>query len=290
MNAIGNYLALTKPRLLPLVLFSGLPALVLAAGGWPPLHVTAVILLGTALAAGAANSLNSYLERDQDALMARTSQRPLPAGVLAPRAALAFGLTLAVAGCAVLWVFATPEAAAVALAGILFYVFVYTLWLKPRTSFGVIVGGVAGAVAPLIGDAAVHGSIGLAGWLLFGIIFVWQPPHFWAIALYRRREYEAAGFPLLPSQIGEDATRRRIVGWIAVLVPLTLLPVVLTPLGALYGVAAGALGLWFLSHAWLLLRRRSDEAARGLFRVSLLHLMGVFTAMIVDLALGAGLA
>ncbi len=288
MSTFGSYLALTKPRLLPLVLLSGLPALVMAAGGWPSADVTALILLGTALAAGGANTLNSYLERERDALMERTRRRPLPAGVLRPANALWLGLALTLGGTGLLWRFAGPVAAGVALAGILFYVFIYTLWLKPRTPVGVVLGGVSGAVAPLIADAAVNGSIGAAGWTLFTIIFVWQPPHFWAISLYRRWEYRAAGFPILCDQIGEDATRRRIVHWIAALVPITLLPVALSLIGALYALAALALGGWFLRHAWRLAQSRDDASARRLFRVSLIHLMGIFLAMILDLALGMG--
>ena len=290
MNVLGNYLALTKPRLLPLVLFSGLPALVMAAGGWPPLELVALILLGIALAAGAANAFNSYAEHERDARMERTKTRPLPAGRLRPAQALRFGLVLTLLGTGLLWIFATPVAALVALAGILFYVFVYTLWLKPRTPVGVIVGGVSGAVAPLIADAAIHGTIGAPGWILFTIIFVWQPPHFWSISLYRRREYEAAGFPVLASRIGEDATRRRIVLWVAALIPFSLLPVALSLVGPLYAVAALGLGAWFLFHAVQLARRRDDASARLLFRVSLFHLMGLFTAMIVDLALEGMLA
>lgn len=289
MTTLGSYVALTKPRLLPLVLLSGLPALVLATGGWPPAHVSAVILLGIALAAGAASALNSYLERDKDARMLRTRSRPLPAGQLSPRRALVFGLLLGALGTAVLGSFAAA-AAAVALAAILFYVFVYTLWLKPRTPLGVIVGGVSGAVAPLIADAAMDGSIGAAGWMLFAIIFVWQPPHFWAIALYRRREYEAAGFPLLSARIGEDATRARILYWVAGLIPLTLLPVAASPLGRVYAAAALVLGLWFLLHAVRLRQRADDAAARRFFRVSLVYLMGIFACMILDLALRAGIA
>ena len=215
--------------------------------------------------------------------MARTASRPLPSGALAPTRALIFGLVLSVAGILLLWLFVRPAAALVALAGILFYVFVYTLWLKPRTPFGVIVGGVAGAVAPLIADAAIGGSIGVAGWVLFSIIFVWQPPHFWAIALYRRADYEAAGFPLLSARIGEDATRRRIAGWVAALLPLSLLPFGLSLSGPLYALGALALGAWFLYETLVLVRRRDDESARRVFKVSLVYLMGLFSIMIVDL-------
>jgi protoheme IX farnesyltransferase len=287
MSTAASYVALTKPRLLPLVLFSGLPALVMAAGGWPSLEVIAVILTGTSLAAGAANAFNSYLERERDARMDRTAQRPLPAGRMNPGGALAFGLLLSVLGTGVLWWAASPAAAGIALGAILFYVFIYTLWLKPRTSFAVVVGGVSGAIAPLIADAGIDGSISAAGWILFAIIFLWQPPHFYAIALYRRDEYAAAGFPMLHDRIGEDATRRRILVWIAALIPVTLLPWALDLLHTPYAMLASLLGGWFFYRALILWRRRTPAAARSLFLVSLAYLMGTFAAMILDLALQA---
>lgn len=290
MSVLGSYLALTKPRLLPLVLLSGLPALVMAAGGWPAAQTVALVLGGTALAAGAANAINSYLEREQDARMPRTEQRPLPAGRLRPGHALAFGLVLTVLGPGLLCWSAGPVAAGVALAGLLFYVFVYTLWLKPRSPVAVIVGGVSGAVAPLIADAAIDGSIGAAGWILFAIIFVWQPPHFWAITLYRRSEYEAAGFPLMLSRVGADATRARIALWVAALIPLSLLPLAFGLLGLPYAGVALALGAWFLYHALRLVRRRDEASARRVFRVSLVYLTGTFAAMIADLAVRGGAA
>ncbi len=285
MSALASYLALTKPRLLPLVLLSGLPALVMAAGRWPGIETLAVVLGGTALAAAAAGALNSYLEYEQDARMQRTKSRPLPAGLIRPSRALAFGLLLCALGPGLLLVAAGPSAAAVALAGILFYVFVYTLWLKPRSPAAVIVGGVSGAVAPLIADAAIGGTIGPAGWTLFAIIFAWQPPHFWAITLYRRTEYERAGFPLLVTTAGEERVRRRIVAWIVALVPLSLAPVALSLSSPVYGAAAATLGAWFLWHGVWLLREKSEPAARRLFRVSLLYLMALFLAMTADLAL-----
>ena len=288
MSVAASYLALTKPRLLPLVLFSGLPTLVMASGGWPGPGAVAVIMGGIALAAGAANALNSYLEREADARMVRTQKRPLPAGLLRPQQALIFGLVLLVLGPGVLFVARGPMAAGVALAGILFYVFVYTLWLKPRSTLAVTAGGVSGAVAPLIADAAVGGSIQASGWLLFAIIFLWQLPHFWAITLYRRAEYEAAGFPIMVTRVGEDATRRRIVGWIAALVAVTLVPLSMSLLGPLYAAAAIVLGGWFLWSGVRLCRERSDASARRVFRVSLFYLMGVFAAMIADLAVRGG--
>lgn len=283
MSAAAEYFALTKPRLLPLVLFSGVPALFMAQGRWPSFELAALTLLGTALAAGAANSLNSYLERDRDAQMERTRTRPLAAGRLDPRRALAFGLGLSCLGTGLLWIACGAAAAAIALGAILFYVFVYTLWLKPRTPFAVVVGGVAGAIAPLIVDAAVNGYVSAAGWLLFAIIFIWQPPHFYAIALHRRADYAEARFPMLHDRIGEDATRTRIVLWILALVPVTLAPVALGMLGSAYAVIAGALGLWFLGEALVLRRRRDRDSARRTFLVSLVYLLGTFAGMIGDL-------
>ncbi len=284
MSALRTYAALTKPRLLPLVLFSGVPALVMATGGWPSFEFACAILLGIALAAGAANSLNMYVERGIDARMERTRQRPLPSGQLTPRNALIFGVALGVLGTGTLWAVAGGTAALIALTAILFYVFVYTLWLKPRTPVAVVIGGLSGAVSPLIADAAIDGSIGIAGWILFAIIFTWQPPHFYAIALSRKSDYANAGFPMLHDRIGDDATRRRIVTWILALIPLTLLPVALSLLGALYATVALSLGAWFLYHSVRLLRRRDPETARTVFLVSLVYLLGVFAAMIVDLA------
>jgi protoheme IX farnesyltransferase len=282
---VNAYLALTKPRLLPLVLFSGLPALLLAEGHWPGARLAAWTLVGTALAAGAANALNSYLERERDARMERTATRPLPAGTLPAARALALGLALSALGTGVLWAAAGATAAGIALAAILFYVFVYTLWLKPRTPFAVVAGGVSGAIAPLIADAAVDGRISLSGWLLFAIIFLWQPPHFYAIALNHRRDYARAGFPMLFDRIGDTATCRRSLLWIASLLPVTVAPLWLGMLGPLYGAVALALWVWFFVQAVALLRRPDGATARRTFRVSLVYLVGTFGAMLADLAL-----
>jgi protoheme IX farnesyltransferase len=289
MNSAASYIALTKPRILPLVLFSGLPALVLAAGGWPPPTLILATLVGTTFSAAAANSINSYLERRQDALMERTQLRPLPAGEIKPGPALVFGLVLAALGVGLLWATVGRLPALISVAALGIYIFVYTLWLKPRTSFAVIVGGIAGAIAPLIADAAVDGHVGMAGWLLFAMIFIWQPPHFYAIALFRREDYARAGFPMLPDRIGEDATYDRILLWSLVLVPFTLAPYALLDLGYIYLVAALVLDGFFLWRAWQLRVRRNTDAARGLFLMSLIQLLGLFAAMIVDLAAGAWL-
>ena len=283
LDTARNYLDLTKPRLLPMVLFTGLPVLGMAAGGWPAPGFSLAVMSGIALAAASANTLNAYIERDKDALMERTRNRPLPAGLIAPRAALVFGLVLAMSSTALLAWVSGPPAALVGVASILFYVFVYTVWLKPRSIWNAVIGGAAGAAAPLIADAAVNGSIGPAGWTLFAIVFFWQPPHVWAIALYRKADYAAAGIPMPPEVIGDEATRRRVVAYTAGLLPVTIAPYFLGLVGPIYLAVAAAAGLWFLLRAFRLFQERTDEAARGVFRVSLAFLFAVFLAMLVDL-------
>lgn len=283
LTTARNYLDLTKPRLLPMVLFTGLPVMGMAAGGWPSLRFAVLVLFGIALAAASANTLNAYLEHDKDALMVRTKARPIPAGLIAPRAALVFGLFLAVASTALLYAVSGAPAALVGIASILFYVFVYTIWLKPRSIWNAVIGGAAGAAAPLIADAAVNGSIGAAGWSLFAIVFFWQPPHVWAIALYRKADYAAAGIPMPPSVIGDEATRRRVVAYTAGLLPVTVAPYFVGLVGPIYLAIAGTMGVWFLYNAVQLFRERTDEAAQGVFRVSLVFLFSVFLAMLLDL-------
>jgi protoheme IX farnesyltransferase len=285
MQTARGYLALTKPRILPLVLFTGLPVMSMAAGGWPEPGLACATLLGIALAAAAANALNCYIERDIDARMERTRNRPLPSQQIRARSALAFGLGLALLATGLLYAAAGPTAAALGVASILFYVFVYTVWLKPRSSLNAVVGGAAGAAAPLIADAAVSGSVGAAGWLLFAIIFFWQPPHVWAIALFRKADYARAGIPMLPNVIGDQPTRWHMLWCTLALVPVTLAPVPLGLLGAPYLVAALGLNAWFVWHIVRVLRERSDAAARRAFRVSLIYLFALFLAMLVDGAL-----
>jgi protoheme IX farnesyltransferase len=277
------YADLTKPRLLPLVLLTGLPVFGLAAHGAPSFGIGALVLLGIALAAASANTLNAYLERDVDARMERTKGRPLPAGRVSPRAALRFGLLLGVASTALLALVAGPAAAAVGVASILFYVFVYTLWLKPRSAWNAVIGGAAGAAAPLIADVAVNGGITAAGLVLFAIVFFWQPPHVWAIALYRKRDYAAAGIPQPPSVIGDEATRRGVLWTSLGLVPVTLAPVALGLLGPVYLAVALGMNAWFVASVLRLRRERSDAAARRVFRVSLAFLFSLFIAMNVEL-------
>jgi protoheme IX farnesyltransferase len=285
LDTLRGYVALTKPRILMLVIFTALPVMAMAAGGWPAPAFVVATLCGIALAAGAANTINCYLERDLDALMERTRSRPLPSREIAPSSALVFGLVLSVVSTALLYAVAGPMAAALGVASILFYVFVYTVWLKPRSSWNAVIGGAAGAAAPLIADAAVNGQVGAAGWLLFAIVFLWQPPHVWAIALFRKDDYARAGIPMLPNVIGDQPTRRRMLLYTLALVPFTLAPTALGLLGPLYLAAAVALDGWFLWHVVRVLRERSEPAARRAFHVSLVYLFALFLAMLVDAAI-----
>jgi len=274
---------LTKPRLLPMVLFTALPVLGMAAGGWPSLGFSCLTLLGVTFAAASANTLNAYLERDKDARMERTRSRPLPAGRISPRSALAFGLLLGALSTGLLFALSGLAAAAVGVASILFYVFVYTIWLKPRSAWNAVIGAAAGAAAPLIADVAVHGTVTVAGLCLFAIVFFWQPPHVWAIALYLKRDYEAAGIPMLPSVIGDEATRWRMLWYAIGLVPVTLVPWALGLVGPAYLAVALGVNAWFVASILRLLRERDDTAARRVFRVSLAFLFALFLAMNVDL-------
>lgn len=282
LQTLRGYAALTKPRILLLVIFTGLPAMGMAAGGWPSAPFVVATLTGIALAAGAANALNCYIERDRDALMERTRTRPLPARQIDPASALGFGLALSAISTGLLFAVAGAVAAALGVASILFYVFVYTVWLKPRSSWNAVVGGASGAAAPLIADAAVNGTVGPAGWLLFAIIFFWQPPHVWAIALFRKDDYARAGIPMLPHVIGDHPTRRRMLAYTLALVPFTLAPTPLGLLGGFYLSCAVVLDAWFVWHVARVLRERTEAAARRTFHVSLLYLFALFLAMLVD--------
>ncbi len=285
VERVRDYVDLTKPRLLPLVLITGLPVMGMASGGWPPLSLALPSLVGIALAAASANTLNAYLEREVDKRMERTRARPLPSGKLAPQSALIFGWLLGIGSTLLLWAVAGLMTAAVAVASILYYVFVYTIWLKPRSAWNAVVGGAAGAAAPLIADVAVNGHLGMPGLLLFAIVFFWQPPHVWAIALYRKADYEAAGIPMLPNVIGDEGTRRWILICTFGLVPVTLAPGLLGLLGSVYMTVAVGVNAWFVISSIQLAKQRTDEAARRMFHVSLAYLFAICFAMLIDLAI-----
>ncbi len=280
---VGDCLRLLKPRVMSLVVFSGFAGLYVAPGEIHPL-LAAVAVLCIAVAAGAAGAINMWYDRDIDAVMSRTRGRPIPIGRVLPDEALAFGVTLnlfavAFMGLAVNWV----AAALLALASG-FYVFVYTMWLKRRTPQNIVIGGAAGAFPPMIGWAAVTGSVELGALALFFIIFIWTPPHFWALALYRDGDYGKAGIPMLPVVSGREATRRQILAYSFLLLPLSLLPILLVGSGAFYGGAALLLGMAFVMLALRVYRRRDDASARQLFGYSILYLFALFAALIVDRA------
>ncbi len=276
------WLDLTKPRIAALIVMTGVPALLMAAQGMPPARALWGALLGTALASGSGASFNNYVDRDIDRLMRRTERRPLPAGVVGPAHALGLGFALAGLSWAVLAAWTNVLAALIAMASIAYYAVVYTVWLKRRTPQNIVIGGAAGASAPLIAWAAVTGRVELPAVVLAAIVFFWTPPHFWSLALYRREDYRRAGVPMLPVSHGEEETRRQIAVYTVALVPVTLLPVLLGVSGPLYALAALALGGAFVALALRLLRSRAPAQAAGLFGFSILYLFAIFAALTLD--------
>jgi protoheme IX farnesyltransferase len=282
-ETISAYLNLTKPRIIVLLLLTTLGAMLAAEPGLPPLGLVVATLLGGALSAAAANTLNCYLDRDIDRLMERTRERrALPAGRLVPSQALRFGLVLAALSFIELALLVNLLAAALAQAAIWFYVFVYTGWLKRSTPSNIVIGGAAGAVPPLVGWAAVTGRIDLPALYLFAIVFFWTPPHFWALALLLKREYGQASVPMLPVVRGDDETRRQILLYTLLLVALTVIMVPFQLVGALYLAAALILGGLFLYYAVRLVREGTQRAAARLFGYSIVYLALLFTAVVVD--------
>ena len=282
----SDFLALLKPRVMSLVTFTGAVGLVLAPGHLHPL-LAAVAVLCIAVGAGAAGCINMWYERDLDAVMERTRHRPLPAGRIAPQSALEFGVTLAVASVTVLGLAVGWLAAALLVAAIAFYVFVYTIWLKRRTPQNIVIGGAAGAFPPLIGWAAATGELALLPLALFAIVFFWTPPHFWSLALCRTQDYAAAGVPMLPVVVGADTTRHHILFYSLLMVPLALAPCFLGAAGLLYGCGAGLLSALFAGGAINLCCRRSRAAARWSFRYSILYLALLFALLVADRAVAS---
>jgi len=276
------YLELTKPRITLLVGITAIPALLLAAGGMPAPRVLWAALAGTLLASGSAACFNMYFDRDIDARMERTRRRPLPSGRLSPANALAFGFALAALSWATLLVFTNLLAAAIALASIFYYAVIYTVWLKRRTPQNIVIGGAAGASAPLIAWAAVTGQVSVAAVLLAAIVFLWTPPHFWALALVRREDYARAGVPMLPVTHGEPETRRQILLYTLVLVAVTLALVPLGVAGWIYGGAAALLGAGFVRGAWRLQREPTPARAMRLFGFSILYLFALYVMLTID--------
>jgi protoheme IX farnesyltransferase len=283
---VSDYLALLKPRVMSLVAFTGFAGLVVAPGSLHPL-LAAVAVLCIAVGAGAAGAINMWYDRDIDALMRRTRKRPIPAGRVAPDEALAYGVTLSLFSVMVMGVAVNWTAAALLALASAFYVFVYTVWLKRRTPQNIVIGGAAGAFPPMIGWAAVTGAVSLESIALFLIIFVWTPPHFWALALYQAGDYAKAGVPMLPVVAGKAETRRQVLIYTSLLVPLSFTPLLLGMAGIVYGAAAAVMGVRFLLLAVRVLHERGGLAARRMFRFSILYLFVLFAALIVEHASAA---
>jgi protoheme IX farnesyltransferase len=278
-----DYVTLTKPRIMSLLLLTGAGGLVLGEGGVPSLGLTLATLGGLALACGGASALNHFLDRDIDKLMGeRTQARPVASGRVAPARALEFGLALSAISFVVLVVFANVLAAVLAIFGGAFYVLVYTRWLKRTTPQNIVIGGAAGAIPPVVGWAAATGNLTLPALLLFLIVFFWTPPHFWALALLIRRNYEAAGVPMLPVVRGDRETARAIVRYSVVMVAITLLPVLAHTVGVVYLASALVLGTVFLGLAVALARATTPVRARRLFTYSLAYLALLFVALALD--------
>jgi protoheme IX farnesyltransferase len=284
MAEVGDYLALMKPRVMSLVIFTALVGLVLAPGHvHPVIGFTAILCI--AVGAGASGALNMWYDSDIDALMTRTARRPIPAGRVLPGEALAFGLTLATFAVTVLGLLVNWLAAGLLAFTIFFYVIVYTMWLKRSTPQNIVIGGAAGAIPPMIGWAAAGHGVGFESVLLFFLIFLWTPPHFWALSLYRTDDYAKAGIPMLPVVAGAEETRRLIFLYTLILMPVGLSPWLFGYAGIVYAAAAFAAGAAMTALAWRVRRtsgRSGEQAARHLFAFSILYLVVLFAALLAE--------
>jgi heme o synthase len=291
LATVGDYIALMKPRVMSLVVFTALVGLAVAPGSLHPLTAFTALLC-IAVGAGASGALNMWFDADIDALMTRTARRPVPMGRVQPGEALAFGLTLSVFAVVVLGLLVNALAAALLAFTIFFYVAIYTMWLKRSTPQNIVIGGAAGAFPPMIGWAAVTGSLSFEPILLFLIIFIWTPPHFWALALYRTQDYARAGIPMLPVVAGEVATRRQILLYTLVLVPVGIAPWMLGYAGMLYGLISAVTGGIMLLLAVQVFRERApaERACRHLFAFSILYLFLLFATLLVERGWGGLLA
>jgi protoheme IX farnesyltransferase len=279
---VGAYVALTKPRIIELLLVTTVPTMVVAERGIPSVWLMIATVVGGTLAAGGANAINMYVDRDIDALMERTKGRPLVTGAVTPRAALTFAVTIEAIAFVWLWGFVNLISALLALGATAFYVFVYTLWLKRSSSSNIVIGGAAGAAPVLIGWTAVTGHLTWAPIVLFAIIFVWTPPHFWALAIKYRDDYARADVPMLPSVADDHTVGVRIVGYTLLMVALSLVFWPVADLGWIYGVSAIALGATFLALALAVLRTGSAANSMRLFSFSITYVTLLFGAMAVD--------
>ena len=279
---IGGYIALTKPRIIELLLVTTVPTMVLAAGKWPAWSLIGVTLLGGTLAAGGANTINMYVDRDIDKLMKRTQQRPLVTGLIAPKNALVFAVILEIIAFAILWAGANLLSAFLALSATAFYVFIYSLWLKRTSKQNIVIGGAAGAVPTLVGWAAVTNSVGWPAVWLFIIIFLWTPPHFWALAIRHADEYRAANVPMLPAVVSIERTVRTMVGYTIVLAGATFVLMPVANLGWIYGVTAIVLGLGFTIGTAMLGHKPTEAWSMRVFSFSITYVTVLFGALMID--------
>jgi protoheme IX farnesyltransferase len=288
-GTVSDYWTLLKPRVMSLVIFTALAGLLAAPGDMHP-WLALVALLAIAVGAGASGALNMWYDADIDALMARTANRPVPRGAILPGEALGFGLALAVGSVLALGLLVNVVAGLLLAFTIFFYAVIYTMWLKRWTPQNIVIGGAAGAFPPMIGWAAATGSVSLASIALFLIIFMWTPPHFWALALFREGDYARAGVPMMPNVLGADETRRQILLYSLILVPVTFLPALLGTSGLVYALSSAVLGAVFLWHAIEVYRLRTGDAARRacrrLFGFSILYLFAIFALIIAERLLG----
>jgi heme o synthase len=290
-GSIRDFIALLKPRVMSLVVFSGFAGLAVAPGEIHPL-IGAVAVLCIAVGAGASGAINMWYDRDIDAIMNRTCGRPIPRGAVSPDAALSFGGVLAVFSVMLMGLAVNWTAAALLAFTIFFYIVIYTMWLKRRTPQNIVIGGAAGAFPPMIGWAAVTGDISLASISLFLLIFMWTPPHFWALSLFREGDYAKAGIPMMPVVAGQRSTKIQMLLYTLLLAPIALVPAWLGVAGVIYAAVAIGLNLAFIGHAIAVLRERDvagkggHRAAKTMFGFSLLYLFGHFAALILDRAPG----
>ncbi len=282
LATLRAYIALTKPRIISLLLITTVPTMVLAEGGWPSTWLVIATIVGGTLSAGGANAINCVVDRDIDALMHRTQGRPLPRGALNPAHALAFALALEVAAFALLIVTANWLAATLALSAAAFYVFVYTLWLKRSTPQNIVIGGAAGAFPPLVAWAAVTGTLAWPALVLFAIIFLWTPPHFWALSIKYREDYARAHVPMLPVVASLRATTRQMAAYAVALIPVSLLLLVDGTTSWLYATVAATLGVWFAYRTWRLARSEQPAEAMTVFKASISYLALIFVAVGAD--------
>jgi len=287
-TVVGAYVALTKPRIIELLLITTVPTMVLAEQGWPPWSLVGVTLLGGTLAAGSANAINMYVDRDIDALMERTQGRPLVTGIIPARNALIFAVILQILAFGVLWAGANLLSAILAFSAAAFYVGVYTLWLKRTSRQNIVIGGAAGAVPVLVGWAAVQDSLSFTPVVLFVIMFLWTPPHFWALAVKYADEYSAADVPMLPSVAPIEETVRQMIWYTTALVISTLVLIPVADLGWIYGVTAGVVGVMFIGGALALGRNPTPANSMRLFGFSITYVTVLFGAMTLDVLVEYG--